>query len=188
MIARHDYNAETGTHYNYFRDYDPAVGRYVQSDPIGLVGGLNTYGYAEGSPMALVDPLGLTAIPMPPLPAPGMGSGSGMDSGSGAGWGGSGSWGNGSSDYPDHRRDFDHNPGKDSCGKCRDCMPSKGTLCRSQLHVDRSHYPLERHYHMFIMTQDPECHCRWRPARNQFKKGVAYPEPENSIPCPFRRW
>jgi RHS repeat-associated protein len=32
------YDAETGTRYNYYRDYDPAVGRYEQSDPIGLSG------------------------------------------------------------------------------------------------------------------------------------------------------
>ena len=35
------YDLETGTHYNYFRDcYDPATGRYCQSDPIGLRGGI----------------------------------------------------------------------------------------------------------------------------------------------------
>ena len=42
------YDAETGLHYNYFRDYDPSVGRYVESDPIGLEGGSNTYRYANG--------------------------------------------------------------------------------------------------------------------------------------------
>jgi len=49
------------THYNYFRDFDPAVGRYIQSDPIGLGGGLSTYGYVLQNPLALSDPLGLEA-------------------------------------------------------------------------------------------------------------------------------
>ncbi len=52
-------DAETGFHYNYFRDYDPTTGRYVQSDPIGLGGGLNTYGYVNGNPGKWMDPLGL---------------------------------------------------------------------------------------------------------------------------------
>lgn len=53
------FDSETRLHYNYFRDYDPEIGRYISSDPIGLTGGLNTYGYVGGNPLLYVDPLGL---------------------------------------------------------------------------------------------------------------------------------
>jgi RHS repeat-associated protein len=53
------YDVESNLHYNYFRDYSPETGRYVQSDPIGLAGGINTYVYVNASPIDTVDPLGL---------------------------------------------------------------------------------------------------------------------------------
>jgi len=53
------FDGETGFYYNYFRTYDPSTGRYITSDPIGLNGGLNTYGYAGGNPANAIDPKGL---------------------------------------------------------------------------------------------------------------------------------
>jgi len=38
----------TAKHYNYFRDYDPSIGRYVESDPLGVQVGINTYLYVQG--------------------------------------------------------------------------------------------------------------------------------------------
>ncbi|WP_408951393.1 RHS repeat-associated core domain-containing protein [Lysobacter sp. Hz 25] len=55
------YDPITGFNYNYFRDYDPVTGRYLQSDPIGLSGGMSTYLYANGRPGDLADMYGLAA-------------------------------------------------------------------------------------------------------------------------------
>jgi RHS repeat-associated protein len=64
------FDKETNLHYNYFRDYDPANGRYAQSDPIGLDGGVNTYAYVDSGPLVLFDPEGLTPPRVVPRTTP----------------------------------------------------------------------------------------------------------------------
>ncbi len=73
-------DTETGLHYNYFRDYDPSTGRYVQSDPIGLGDGLNTYVYVGGNPVIFIDSDGLFGQSVQGPSSGGHGSPGGMPS------------------------------------------------------------------------------------------------------------
>lgn len=53
------FQAETGLHQNWMRDYDPTTGRYLQADPLGLVDGASVYGYARQGPVRWTDRRGL---------------------------------------------------------------------------------------------------------------------------------
>jgi RHS repeat-associated protein len=64
------YQAETGLNYNYYRDLDPQTGRYVESDPIGLKAGVNTYAYVSLNPLNNVDPSGLGGLPISSIGGP----------------------------------------------------------------------------------------------------------------------
>jgi len=55
------FDVEDGLHQNGFRDYDPSIGRYIESDPIGLRGGINPYRYANANPVIYKDPFGLAS-------------------------------------------------------------------------------------------------------------------------------
>ncbi|WP_216840588.1 RHS repeat-associated core domain-containing protein [Dyella sp. S184] len=58
------YDAETGTNYNMYRTYEPATGRYLQSDPIGLMGGISTYAYVSARPLDHSDMFGTQEVEM----------------------------------------------------------------------------------------------------------------------------
>jgi RHS repeat-associated protein len=64
------FDRETNLSYNYSRDYDLSIGRYVQADPIGLRGGTNLYLYVKGSPSRYSDPLGFIEVDPSDFPSP----------------------------------------------------------------------------------------------------------------------
>jgi len=64
------FQAESGLHYNWFRQYDPTIGRYTQPDPLGLEAGIGRYAYVGNDPIQNIDPRGMSlasAAKTPPL-------------------------------------------------------------------------------------------------------------------------
>jgi RHS repeat-associated protein len=165
------YLPETGLYYNYFRDYDPQTGRYVESDPIGLAGGqLTTYGYVDNNPISNIDPTGT---------GPAGAAIGGIVGGVIGGIVGSES-GPGDAAAIAAGRAIGRAVGsaiENSCQTCPACTPyAKGTKGYIGPHTDHDHFPIGRpHLNLFEVNQNPStCKCFW----NKANPDVAAPPPQ----------
>lgn len=67
------YDKASGLNYNYFRGYEASTGRYIESDPMGMIAGVDTYSYASSRPLGLIDPYGMSGTcPVSPSYLPGL--------------------------------------------------------------------------------------------------------------------
>ncbi len=172
------YDKETNLNYNYYRDYDPATGRYPQSDPIGLRGGINTYSYVGGNPLTRIDPDGRFWL----LILSFAGGGTATAGGSAAA-GGLGFWGTGAllggglviaSISGDSRSSSDVTSKTDEqCPPEKPCNPQQGTMC-SDFHINSTPHTtrdidgknigkLPDHVHIWRMNKSPKG-CIWNRA------------------------
>lgn len=154
------YDAETGTHYNYFRDYDSATGRYLQSDPIGLEGGANTFAYVDNRPLVNTDPTGTQfSIPLPPV----IGIGGPIGIGVGLGL----------SYLVDQ-----------FCRDTKPCDPPEGTRCYEGPDYGKPHAGLRPHYHVYEMQRKRiDGSCSWRYLGGKVGVGVFGAPPPRVLSC-----
>jgi len=168
------YDAASGLNYNYFRDYEPGTGRYVQSDPVGLIAGVSTYSYVRAGPIQAIDPLGLQATSVdacfarygpacaggelpPPTPryAPeALGGGF-------AAWAWCKMTGCSLPNSQESRGNSDPikllpvNPGRDCDGNCNPCPPGARWFVNKPGHGHENGY-----WHKIVFNQDPQtCMC-----------------------------
>lgn len=165
------FDQETNNHYNYFRDYDPAIGSFIQPEPLGLVGDIQLYRYARSNPLRFVDPDGRQAIPI--------GGGA-----AGTGLGGLGGFGLPNPFSRPRRTDDPLSEAMSQGGSssasssslssssscpvpCPPCTPySVGTVGYLGPHYG-AHYSkyhgmnLNPHLNLFVVNQRPDCRCFW---------------------------
>jgi RHS repeat-associated protein len=151
------YMAETGINQNWNRDYDPLTGKYVQSDPIGLPGGINTYSYAGSSPLLFADPFGTQATAAVPVVVGGAAIvvcyASGLCQQVSQGL--QNMFSRGHSDPVSG--EVPYNPGRDCNGNCNPCKPNQYWEASGNAHGSTS----GTHWHGLIWNQNPgtcECH------------------------------
>lgn len=161
------YDSKSGLSYNYYRDYDARTGRYAQSDPIGLEGGVATFAYAGSNPIINLDPSGLSTLSMCARPenvlacaAAGIGSsGSAGTSSSGLGAAGVAA---AASLARDSAKTQDDCPGQDKCEKIY-------ATIRAILAVVKKRYWDMRQDGMDLFATRPTGKMSWAGHQQQFR-------------------
>ena len=189
------YDEETGLSYNYFRDYDAKTGRYIQSDPIEIRGGINTYLYAENQPLKLIDPKGKNtaagAIAGGAVGGPlGALIGAIIGTITGIGIGAYLISKSADSEKENTEQKINTNSECNEKEKCPPCRTVSGKIVpvgtigyrHDLVPPSKPHYPFPGdHYNLFKANQNPNgCRCFWQPYGAQDASG-GLPPPVCSI-------